>query len=215
MSKRKRGRKSRHRQPGKKKQKKSTKKSKSYREEKPQKIKERDFKSLRRKQDLMFISVMIIIGASLIGGYYLYETSFNPSNNNDININNGLNDNGNGDQQDNIEINWEHDYEKGLELARTSNKPVLMDFYTDWCVYCKDMDRDTYSDSRVIQRSIGFVCIKVDGDKRPDVRDNYLVDSYPTTVFLSVFQDETHRMKGYISPGAFIEDMDYALERAG
>lgn len=215
MSKRKKGRKRRHRRPGKKKQKKSTKISKSYREERPENIKKRDFKSQRRKQDLMFVVVMIVVGVSLISGYYMYETSWAPGDNNDNGGNNGLINNGNGDQKENAEIKWEHDYEKGLENARNSNKPVLIDFYTDWCVYCNDMDRDTYGDSRVIEKSSKFVCIKVDGDERSDIRDKYLINGYPSTIFLNIQHDETHRSDGYIAPGPFLEDMDFALDRAG
>jgi thiol:disulfide interchange protein DsbD len=216
LSKRKKGRKRRHRQSRNKNQNKSKKRSNSYYEERPETDKERGFKSQRRRQDLMFVAVMIIVGVSLISGYYLYETTWGPGNNNNngTNGNNDLIENGNGDQKDNNVIVWEHDYEKGLELARNSDKPILIDFYTEWCVYCKDMDRDTYSNSNVIQKSTEFVCIKVDGDNRPDVRENYFIDSYPTTVFLNVNQVETHRMKGYIGPGPFLEDMDFALERA-
>ena len=100
------------------------------------------------------------------------------------------------------------------EASSLGAKLVLLPELFEGLYFCKDMDRDTYSNSNVIQKSTEFVCIKVDGDKRPDVRDNYLVDSYPTTVFLNVNQVEIHRMKGYIGPGPFLEDMDYAIERA-
>ena len=35
------------------------------------------------------------------------------------------------------------------ELAAAAGKPVMLDFYADWCVSCKELEHDTYSDPRV------------------------------------------------------------------
>ncbi|MBM3344607.1 MAG: protein-disulfide reductase DsbD [Betaproteobacteria bacterium] len=49
-----------------------------------------------------------------------------------------------------------------IQAAVASGKPVLLDFYADWCVSCKEMERFTFSDAQVRQRLAGMVKIQAD-----------------------------------------------------
>ena len=47
-------------------------------------------------------------------------------------------------------------------VIAANGKPVLLDFYADWCVSCKEMERFTFTDAQVKQRLAGMVKIQVD-----------------------------------------------------
>ncbi len=98
------------------------------------------------------------------------------------------------------EIKWV-DFNKGYEIAKKKNKIMLVDVYTDWCGWCKRMDRDAYavaSVSEVVNKD--FVAVKFNpeqqgvvysymgktynGEQLAGVISNYSITGYPTTVFI-------------------------------
>jgi thiol:disulfide interchange protein DsbD len=44
----------------------------------------------------------------------------------------------------------------------TAGRPVMLDFYADWCVACKEMEHQTFSDTRVRQRLNGALLLQAD-----------------------------------------------------
>ena len=59
-----------------------------------------------------------------------------------------------------------------LEAAMANEpKPVLIDFYTSWCGWCKRMDKTTFIDSRLIAYlNDNYYCVKFDGEEKKTVR---------------------------------------------
>jgi thiol:disulfide interchange protein DsbD len=49
-----------------------------------------------------------------------------------------------------------------LEQAKRQQTPVMLDFYADWCVSCKELEAFTFADAKVIEQLNQFVTIKVD-----------------------------------------------------
>jgi thioredoxin:protein disulfide reductase len=54
------------------------------------------------------------------------------------------------------------DLDRELAAAATAGHPVMLDFYADWCVSCKEMERYTFSDPVVIQELGRFVLLQAD-----------------------------------------------------
>ncbi len=74
-----------------------------------------------------------------------------------------------------------------LEVAKTSNKLVFVDFYTTWCLPCKLMDEDVFTDEEfATYMNDNFINFKVNAEKGngANLALLYQVAAYPTLLFL-------------------------------
>jgi thioredoxin-related protein len=118
-------------------------------------------------------------------------------------------------------ITW-NKYDQGVKLAAKSKKPMLIDFYTDWCGFCKKMDKQTYIDPQIAKYiNDHFVAIKLNAESKdqldmPDgpsngiqVARSFGVRSYPQTWFLESNGKKMGGQPGYMPPQTFIHFLKY------
>ncbi len=60
------------------------------------------------------------------------------------------------------DIDWVYNLDEGLEIAKQQNKPVMIDFYADWCTVCKQIEAQTFAANEVSEELKRFIAIKVD-----------------------------------------------------
>ena len=99
------------------------------------------------------------------------------------------------------EIRWREWGPAAFQEARREKRLVLLDLTAVWCHWCHVMDETSYSDPEVIQTlNAEFIPIRVDADRRPDVRDRYIAGGWPTT---SILSPEGHVLvaRTYVPPG--------------
>ena len=111
-------------------------------------------------------------------------------------------------QNDGI-VFMEQDWNQALEKAKAENKLVFVDAYTDWCVPCKKMDKQVFS-----QKIVGeffeknFISVKVNTEKEGKgkaLQEKYEILFYPTFLFLEGDGSQVHRMAGYQSAPKLID----------
>jgi thiol:disulfide interchange protein DsbD len=104
-----------------------------------------------------------------------------------------------------------------IDQAKASGKPVIIDFFADWCVPCKELDENTFSDPRVAERFKAFSAVKANLTRESDpqvasLRQQYSVVGVPTVVFLGLDGQERRelRLTGFVPPGDFLQRMQKA-----
>ena len=111
-------------------------------------------------------------------------------------------------------VQWLGDYQMGLEDALLTRRPVVLTFYTDWCGWCRKLERTTFTDPRFRDLSGSFVPVRVNGDKERSLAALFRVRGYPTTVVLSRWGKEVGRIVGYQPPEPFVAALAQAMGRA-
>ncbi|MGB0845208.1 MAG: protein-disulfide reductase DsbD [Thiolinea sp.] len=103
---------------------------------------------------------------------------------------------------------------KGLDelqqaIDQAKGKPIMLDFYADWCVYCKDMEKNTFPDPAVRRALDDFVLLKADVTENDDVdkalQKHFKVIAPPAILFFGRDGQEIEnlRLVGFMGPQAF------------
>ena len=112
-------------------------------------------------------------------------------------------------------IQWTSDLNVGLALAKSENKPVMIDFVADWCGPCKSMDKETFSNADVIRKAQAFIPVRIDIDKQRAVAAKYngLARAYggagiPNILFLSSKGTKIKQIIGFKTARQILAAMD-------
>ena len=122
------------------------------------------------------------------------------------------------------EINW-IDFSGALALGEKENKVTVVDFYTDWCGWCKVMDKKTYGNTDVIKYANNkMIMSKVNAESSTiiDYKNRKLsykqlaklfrIRGYPATIFIDPAGEYITTVPGFISPEKFIPMMEFLGE---
>jgi thiol:disulfide interchange protein DsbD len=116
---------------------------------------------------------------------------------------------------------WVTSEAAGLASASAASKPMLVDFSADWCVACKELERHTFSDPRVIELARRFVTVRVDATQRSAeikaLEAKYRIVGLPWVAFVrpdgTILAELT--VTGFVSADIMLERMRAALPEGG
>lgn len=113
-------------------------------------------------------------------------------------------------------INW-LDLEEAQKLAKSEQRKVLVDVYTNWCGWCKRMDKTTFLDPQVVQyANENYYAIKLDAEAKGKIMfqgeettaaqlaRKFKVPGYPSYVFLDENFNHQKTVPGYKKSEEFL-----------
>jgi len=113
-------------------------------------------------------------------------------------------------------IKWSNSYSLAVAEAKSQHKIIMIDFYTDWCEWCKQLDTDVYPDPDVIKAVSKLVPVKLNAETDgASLAAKYGVTGYPTIVFLNSDGTLISQIVGYEDAGQFAADVNKAASAAG
>jgi len=114
-------------------------------------------------------------------------------------------------------VNWTPYDETLMEKAVTESKPVIMDVYADWCIPCRQMDKEVFTDSEVVSLSESFIMIRLDITRKipgqDEIRRKYSIEGAPTNIFFNKNGKELSelRIESKVEKDVFIFNMKKTL----
>ncbi|PMH46242.1 protein-disulfide reductase DsbD [Vibrio sp. 10N.286.49.B3] len=117
-----------------------------------------------------------------------------------------------------IQIKTVEDLQQQLQLAQESNQPVMLDFYADWCVACKEFEKYTFHHPDVAKQLSGFVLLQADVTKNlpQDIRllEHLRVLGLPTIEFWSATGEHlpNARIAGFMQAEPFLNHLNNHYE---
>lgn len=129
--------------------------------------------------------------------------------------------------QGNGKVKW-LSFEEAIAANKENPKKIFIDIYTDWCSWCKKMDRDVFSDSTVAAyMNDHFYCVKLNAETKDtiyyrDVKFQYYSDykchslavslldgkmSYPSYVILTGNEQRLKIIQGYQDKETFLQNL--------
>jgi thioredoxin-like negative regulator of GroEL len=110
-------------------------------------------------------------------------------------------------------IAWQGTLQAAMKIAARERKPLLVDFWAEWCGPCKEMLATTYKDKAVVARSKQFVPVLINADEQPKVLEKFGISALPTVIFMNAKGKILLQTMGYDKAPEFLKLMDQAAKK--
>jgi thioredoxin-related protein len=118
-------------------------------------------------------------------------------------------------------------FNEGLGKAKRDKKPILLEFYTDWCVYCKKFQRETIANRKVAKMlAERFVYVRLNAENSKDqlrfmgqslssleLARSFGIRGYPSLAFLDTEGKPITMIHGFVPADRFFPVLDYIAQK--
>ncbi|WP_158860348.1 thioredoxin family protein [Lunatibacter salilacus] len=125
-------------------------------------------------------------------------------------------------------INW-YSFEEVVKLTEENPKMILIDVYTDWCGWCKKMDKDTFTKKVVVDYvNDNFYAVKLNAEDKKKkftfrgkeyseetMARTMRVSSYPNFVIMDAAMENITQLPGYREADDFVASLDKLMDTFG
>ena len=112
-------------------------------------------------------------------------------------------------------IQWGNNLDSAFTIASNSNKIIMIDFMAEWCPPCKKMDKNTFSNTNIINKSNEFIAVRIDIDKQQNIAEQYNGNArkyggigIPNILFLDKEKKNIRHIVGFHDVDQFLGIMD-------
>ncbi len=119
---------------------------------------------------------------------------------------------------DHGKLPWvEGSFEELLERAQKEDRLIFIDFWTDWCGWCKRLDADTFSDDAVVEEMKDILCYSVDAESETGapLARRYNVRGFPALILLNPDGSPRDQIGGYLPPDDFRKEIQRVRKDEG
>lgn len=103
--------------------------------------------------------------------------------------------------------------DEALAKAKSENKPLVLDFYAEWCVPCRRMEKTTFVDSRIAALLEQVIFVRVDTDQHPDIARLLGVAGLPDIRFAASDGRMLRQLRGFQDAEPFAVALDQLIRQ--
>jgi thioredoxin-like negative regulator of GroEL len=110
------------------------------------------------------------------------------------------------------EVDWRQDYPSARREALEKNRPLMIDFGTEHCFYCKKLDAVVFHEPAIVNLlNERFVCLRVDAEREARLAADLNVQNYPTVVLATAEGRILDVQVGFLEAAPFQDKLQRVL----